>query len=113
MTEACEAQQKFWRRVWYENPAGVLSKFHGGMLEDTSWTSASRFWRIRRASIYQRSSAGAAYRTKPLALTHCHVQGSSAAELGDYVVDVFVDVLLTAGFRGGTLCRQRDIFASR
>ncbi|KAJ7152911.1 hypothetical protein C8R46DRAFT_1302313 [Mycena filopes] len=82
-----------------------------GMIEYARWMSGSWFFEDPEdeqllADIYQRVRAaqdqGVAGRWR--ALTHAHVQEliHGEPELGDYFVDAFVNVLLTAGFKSSS-----------
>jgi hypothetical protein len=95
----------------HEDPALVRLAFQCGMIEYARWMSASWFFEDPEdeqllADIYQRVRASqdqvAAGRWR--ALTHAHVQEliHGTPELGDYFVDAFVNVLLTAGFKSSS-----------
>ncbi|KAJ7852365.1 hypothetical protein B0H14DRAFT_2760041 [Mycena olivaceomarginata] len=95
----------------HDDPALVRLAFQCGMIEYARWMSASWFFEDPEdeqllADIYQRVRASqdqvAAGRWR--ALTHAHVQEliHGTPELGDYFVDAFVNVLLTAGFKSSS-----------
>ncbi|KAF7362884.1 hypothetical protein MVEN_00638400 [Mycena venus] len=95
----------------HHDPAVVRLAFQSGMIEYARWMSASWFFEDPEdeqllADIYQRVRSAqdqvAAGRWR--ALTHAHVQEliNGEPELGDYFVDAFVNVLLTAGFKSSS-----------
>ncbi|KAJ7346294.1 hypothetical protein DFH08DRAFT_870916 [Mycena albidolilacea] len=95
----------------HDDPTLVRLAFQCGMIEYARWMSASWFFEDPEdeqllADIYQRVRASqdqvAAGRWR--ALTHAHVQEliHGTPELGDYFVDAFVNVLLTAGFKSSS-----------
>ncbi|KAJ7805593.1 hypothetical protein B0H14DRAFT_2382728, partial [Mycena olivaceomarginata] len=95
----------------HDDPAFVHLAFQCGMIEYARWMSASWFFEDPEdeqllADIYQRARASqdqvAAGQWR--ALTHAHVQELiyGTPELGDYFVDAFVNVLLTASFKSNS-----------
>lgn len=95
----------------HRNPALVRLAFQGGMVEYARWMSSSWFFEDPEdeqllADIYQhvRASQEQAVAGKWRALTHTHVQEliHGEPELGDYFVDAFVNVLLSAGFKSSS-----------
>ncbi|KAJ7246463.1 hypothetical protein C8J57DRAFT_1081590 [Mycena rebaudengoi] len=94
-----------------EDPALVRLGFQGGMIEYARWMSASWFFEDPEdeqilTDIYRRVRAtqDQAVTGRWRALTHQHVQEliDGEPELGDYFVDAFVNVLITAGFRSSS-----------
>ncbi|KAJ7238730.1 hypothetical protein C8J57DRAFT_1373704 [Mycena rebaudengoi] len=105
----------------HEDPTLVRLGFQGGMIEYARWMSASWFFEDPEdeqllADIYQRVRTGQdqAVAGRWRALTHRHVQEliDGEPELGDYFVDAFVNVLLTAGLRGGSVALH-ELVATR
>ncbi|KAJ6626637.1 hypothetical protein B0H10DRAFT_1780934 [Mycena sp. CBHHK59/15] len=95
----------------HDDPALVRLAFQGGMIEYARWMSSSWFFEDPEdeqllADIYQHVRAAHAQHVagRWRALTHTHVQEliEGEPELGDYFVDAFVNVLLTAGFRSSS-----------
>ncbi|KAJ7224613.1 hypothetical protein GGX14DRAFT_557471 [Mycena pura] len=92
----------------HHDTALVRLAFQGGMVEYARWMSASWFFEDPEdeqllADVYQhlRAAHDQATAGRWRALTHTHVQGliHGEPELGEYFVDAFVNVLLTAGFK--------------
>ncbi|KAJ7214795.1 hypothetical protein GGX14DRAFT_562826 [Mycena pura] len=92
----------------HHDTALVRLAFQGGMIEYARWMSASWFFEDPEdeqllADVYQhlRAAHDQATAGRWRALTHTHVQGliHGEPELGEYFVDAFVNVLLTAGFK--------------
>ncbi|KAJ7502666.1 hypothetical protein B0H11DRAFT_1989551 [Mycena galericulata] len=95
----------------HHNLALVRLAFQGGMVEYARWMSASWFFEDPEdeqllADIYQhvRVAQDQALAGRWRALTHKHVQEliHGEPELGDYFVDAFVNVLLSAGFKSSS-----------
>ncbi|KAJ7905236.1 hypothetical protein B0H13DRAFT_1881244 [Mycena leptocephala] len=95
----------------HHDPALVRLAFQGGMVEYARWMSASWFFEDPEdeqllADIYQhvRAAQNQVAAGHWRALTHTHVQEliNGEPELGDYFVDAFVNVLLTAGFKSSS-----------
>ncbi|KAJ7805559.1 hypothetical protein B0H14DRAFT_3484977 [Mycena olivaceomarginata] len=79
----------------HDDPALVHLAFQCGMIEYARW-----MMRVVRVRASQDQVAAGRWR----ALTHAHVQEliHGTPELGDYFVDAFVNVLLTAGFKSSS-----------
>ncbi|KAJ7036715.1 hypothetical protein C8F04DRAFT_1094179 [Mycena alexandri] len=95
----------------HHDPALVRLAFQGGMIEYARWMSGSWFFEDPEdeqllADIYQRvrTAQDQVVAGRWRALTHTHVQEliHGEPELGDYFVDAFVNVLLTAGFKSSS-----------
>ncbi|KAF7350550.1 hypothetical protein MSAN_01614600 [Mycena sanguinolenta] len=95
----------------HEDPALVRLAFQSGMIEYARWMSASWFFEDPEdeqllADIYQRvrMAHDQVVAGRWRSLTHAHVQEliHGEPELGDYFVDAYVNVLLTAGFKSSS-----------
>ncbi|KAJ7182207.1 hypothetical protein C8R43DRAFT_966538 [Mycena crocata] len=95
----------------HSDAALVRLAFQCGMIEYARWMSSSWFFEDPEdeqllADIYQhvRAAQDQAVAGRWRALTHTHVQEliHGEPELGDYFIDAFVNVLLTAGFKSSS-----------